>query len=317
MGALEELQLVSAAEYFEIQQQKLEESVTFTWVRPTIQLTTSYYNHNTDLHIKMDENIFQSLPKDIQQKCTAINNIDIKSKYTHCFEYKTIVQTEQPAERETDSLNYYIGTPHHAPSNTPKNISREDLASIIKDKKVLFYTGAGISALTVPSMSQLESMLGFVYDKNKLNPINTIGNIISEPHRIANQFIEFIHTCAKALPTEAHKALTLICMDTKSSIITENIDLLHEAAGIKPNSTACKEVHKWSSAENLQKIDMLICIGLSYDDRGFIGKYKACNQNGIVVALDLIKPRYLDHNDLVLLGDVQTNLPLLSVILNE
>ena len=61
--------------------------------------------------------------------------------------------------------------------------------------------------------------------------------------------------------------------------------------------------------EWLKEIDGVITIGLSYDDRGFLGWYKENNPNGKIIAIDLEQPSYLGNEDFILKGDCQEILP--------
>ena len=56
----------------------------------------------------------------------------------------------------------------------------------------------------------------------------------------------------------------------------------------------------------------MICIALSYDDRGFLGWYKENNPHGTIVAIDLVKPSYLGNEDFLLQGNCQKILPALQ-----
>lgn len=166
-------------------------------------------------------------------------------------------------------------------------------------------------------MNKLEEMIGFVRNGRRPDVIRTLVNIISKPDLTACNFSSFVFSTIEAPTTIAHKALSLLATNTAACILTENIDLLQEAAGTKPLFAGSKEVHDMCTPHNLQQIDLLICVGLSHDDRGFIGAYKTHNPQGKVIALDFKKPTYLDSNDLLVQGDIQLNLPLIWNYLND
>jgi hypothetical protein len=63
------------------------------------------------------------------------------------------------------------------------------------------------------------------------------------------------------------------------------------------------------TTDDIKKIDAIVCIGLSHDDRGFLAWYKLHNPNGIIIALDLKKPSYLGSEDMLILGDLHDTLP--------
>jgi NAD-dependent SIR2 family protein deacetylase len=64
--------------------------------------------------------------------------------------------------------------------------------------------------------------------------------------------------------------------------------------------------------EWLKDIDVVITIGLSYDDRGFLGWYKENNPNGKIIAINLSQPPYLGSEDFILKGDCQNIIPKLE-----
>jgi NAD-dependent SIR2 family protein deacetylase len=54
---------------------------------------------------------------------------------------------------------------------------------------------------------------------------------------------------------------------------------------------------------------VVITVGLSYDDRGFLGWYKENNPNGKIVAVNLSQPSYLGNEDFILKEDCQKAIP--------
>jgi hypothetical protein len=47
----------------------------------------------------------------------------------------------------------------------------------------------------------------------------------------------------------------------------------------------------------LESFNYIICVGLNFDDRGFLAWYKEQNPQGIIIALDFYKPSYLGDED--------------------
>ncbi|MDR2107331.1 MAG: hypothetical protein LBO73_02330 [Holosporaceae bacterium] len=67
-------------------------------------------------------------------------------------------------------------------NGTPKDMSVAELAEIIKTQKVIFYTGAGISAGAVPTMNELMNDLGMFKNLKKGRGLqNYIAAIVSNP----------------------------------------------------------------------------------------------------------------------------------------
>lgn len=95
----------------------------------------------------------------------------------------------------------------------------------------------------------------------------------------------------------------------KTQIITENLDYLHEYTGIMPYRIHGDHLRKQIHPSNLREIDYILCIGLSFDDRGFLGWYKAHHPNGKIIAIDLMQPSYLGNEDYLIQRDLQKIIP--------
>lgn len=302
-------QPVTSLEYEQLKRLKLDQGTCFTWDGPSFKLTISYQAQQTYITLLADETTINQLPKDIQAQFTKTigDNVEPKLNFTYIW---GVEPNKKTAITEDDVPSSYSVGAHYRTVAEPQTITVEQLAKLITENRVLFYTGAGISASIIPDMKTLEEMIGFIQDRRRLDSIKTIVNIVSMPQATAANFASFICSTVEASPTPAHRVLSSLCTYAKTSVLSENIDLLQEAAGIKPLFAGNKSTHNLCTAENLKQIDLLICIGLSHDDRGFIGQYKQHNQQGRIVALDFKAPDYLDNQDMLLQGDIQQNLPL-------
>jgi len=188
-----------------------------------------------------------------------------------------------------------------------KSMTTDELACFIKDCNIIFYTGAGISASAgVFTMWQLEEALG-MDDKEGLSKKNALYDL----HGVSRAYQEFCEAMLYNSPTQAHEALKKIVQYKKCKIVTENLDNLHERTGIEPYTIHGKKFGRNIKNEWACEIEAIICCGLSYDDRGFLGWYKKHNPNGIIIAIDLGKPSYLSENDYLLMGDLQDIIPAL------
>lgn len=200
--------------------------------------------------------------------------------------------------------DYYFEKPLQCSDANPGFIDLEELCQLLKGKRFLFYTGAGLSAAgSVATMSGLEADLclhkgtGFFLKEMFLNPQN-----------IAKNFGTF---CASALygkPTAAHHALHTIAQREDVAIVTENVDLLQQRAGSAALSVHAQEAIAWG-ADVMKQIDSIVCVGISYDDCGFLAYYKKHNPQGILIALNTSIPSYISSADYMLDGDVQVVLP--------
>ena len=87
--------------------------------------------------------------------------------------------------------------------------------------------------------------------------------------------------------------------------MTENFDFLHQRTGVLPYCINAGSLLKNVSPQDLQKISVVVCVGLSHDDRGFLGWYKRHNPQGTIIAFDIGMPGYLDAHDFIVQGDAQ------------
>lgn len=189
----------------------------------------------------------------------------------------------------------------------PQNIDTTALIEILKNKKVLFYTGAGISkASKVHDMNQLKQTLGIAMSEQV---DNFLKKATANPKEIVEAWEEFIKAAFANPATPAHQSLGNIAKQLNAQIFTENIDHLQEKTGVKPTHLTGPWLKENIKPEWLKDIDVIITAGLSYDDRGFLGWYKENNPNGKIIAIDVNQPSYLGNEDFLLKGDCQKVLP--------
>jgi NAD-dependent SIR2 family protein deacetylase len=192
----------------------------------------------------------------------------------------------------------------------PQEMETAQLVEILKDKKVLFYTGAGISmASGVHSMDQLEKTLGIEMSE-KVDEL--IKKAVTNPQDVIDSWKEFTKAAFENPATPAHKSLGALAKKLKSQIFTENVDHLQEKSGIKATHLTGPWLKENIQPEWLKDIDAVITVGLSYDDRGFLGWYKENNPNGKIIAVNLSQPSYLEEEDFIIKEDCQKVFPRLE-----
>jgi len=143
---------------------------------------------------------------------------------------------------------------------------------------------------------------------------------VENPEALTQQFAEFERQLYVDVTTPAHEAISHI-IDAKqgSIIITENVDLKHEAEGSRHDA-----VHLDSSLETFdlvkkraEKAQVLITVGLSADDRSVIAYLKEKNPQLKIMAFALPPrhekdiPSFL-QGDYAIFGDCQQLLPKLA-----
>ncbi|MFN7662122.1 MAG: hypothetical protein ACK5PQ_00095 [Alphaproteobacteria bacterium] len=198
-------------------------------------------------------------------------------------------------------------------NKTPQKLDLLQLADLIKDKKCVFYTGAGISAGAVPTMLQLMEKLHLMHAREKGNFLAAIETALKDPQSYISPINDFCNACLFGQPTLAHIAIRNITKRKNWGLLTENLDLLHQRSGINPLHHAGPNwLTDHISKDDLKKIDVIITVGLASDESGFLAWFKAYHPEGKIISLDLKQPNYLDEDDFFLQDDVQKSLPELS-----
>jgi NAD-dependent SIR2 family protein deacetylase len=189
----------------------------------------------------------------------------------------------------------------------PKEIKIDQLVKVLKNKRILFYTGAGISiASGVPNMEQLQKNLGIDMSQ-KIDEL--LKRAVVNPQSVIDSWEEFTKAAFEKPATAAHQSLSRLAQRLKAQIFTENIDHLQERAGVKATHLTGPWLKENILPEWLKDIDVVITVGLSYDDRGFLGWYKENNPHGKIIAINLSQPPYLGNEDFILKGDCQNIIP--------
>lgn len=189
----------------------------------------------------------------------------------------------------------------------PQEMEMAQLVEVLKNKKILFYTGAGISiASGVYSMDQLQETLGIEMSE-KVDGL--LKKAATNPQGVIDSWEEFTKAAFEKPATPAHQSLGKLAQKLKSQIFTENVDHLQERAGVKSAHLTGPWLKENVQPKWLKDIDAVVTVGLSYDDRGFLGWYKENNPNGKIIAVNLSQPSYLGNEDFMLKGDCQKVVP--------
>lgn len=205
-----------------------------------------------------------------------------------------------------------VHPPRFLEKQNPRRAPLSEIIECIRGKHCVFYTGAGVSANVVPTMAQLMKSLQIEESQSKGTFFNTLQNALKNPPAYVQPMDNFYKACLCGIPTPAHLAIRDVVQKKKWGLLTENLDLLHQRSGIKPLRREDTDWLKSNvSEDDLKKIDYVITVGLAGDESGFLGWYKTIHPGGTIIAINLQQPNYLDANDLLVIGDVQSLLPLL------
>jgi len=195
----------------------------------------------------------------------------------------------------------------------PPEITVEDLAEILKSKRILFYTGAGISvAAGVHDMEKLKNTLQ-IDQSQRIDGFLKIA--LDDPEKAVDLWNEFTHAALNHEPTKAHVSIANLAKKLHCKVFTENVDKLHEKTGILPMRPTGDWMKEYIQKEWLKDIDVVVTAGLSSDDRAFLAWYKENNPNGKIAAINMEQPRYVGDEDFLLKGDLQEIIPQLESIL--
>lgn len=250
------------------------------------------------LMITCDKSSLINLPEENQKLFKKINEVFIYSNSEDAFEN---INSADNSEVVSDIDRLVC-------NGNPKKISIEELSEIIKTKKVIFYTGAGISAGSVPTMDELMKDLGISENPKKESNLQAyIADIMRHPESYIEVLRNFFDKCQNAPPSRAHIVMSEIISKQNQLLITENLDQLHPKTGLMPVVLAGCDVY--SKDENIKsaliKADFVIAIGLNSDESGFLKFYKNLNPEGKIISINPKKTDYLSDNDLLIVGDVQ------------
>lgn len=250
-------------------------------------------------------------PENSSEPFSSVKNAFRKKDLGTVFSYKLNQKGEEEFHPEyisktvnANELNYVVADRRVFQGLKAKEIDLQHLQTILETKKVLFYSGAGLSLKAeVPAMSELNQLLGLEMGENFLF---SLEKAVKNPKIFAEKIRIFHEKCVYSKPTKAHFAIKNLSFLKNITLFTENIDCLHETSGIFPNRI---EPEKIRENPSLAEVDCIICFGLSFDDRGFLGWYKSLNPEGKILALDFNQPSYLGEEDFWLKGDIQEILP--------
>ncbi len=264
-----------------------------------IKLILEYKNNTPSVRVVLEGTWPTWLSNDLQDKCICVQS-EISTQWifdTRKIEPTSIAKKSDPNRAATifTSLAYHASHPHI------KTVT--DLATIIADKQGLIYSGAGLSASKVLTIEGLLKLLSFNLQKGF---IETTAKAIEASQDLINLMQPFFESCINGEPTDAHYALKDICIYKNWGLLTENLDLLHQATGIDPLTPQSDTWLKDNvTLEELQKIAYVLVIGQSCDNSGFLGWYRSVNPEGVIVSFDLAQPPYLGPDDIFIKGDIQ------------
>ena len=195
-------------------------------------------------------------------------------------------------------------------SANPQVLSVEECAQLIKTKRILFITGAGISmAAQIPTKQKYYESLGV---EKRATVDQFAKDLLNNPEKLVKIVQNFHTSVCDAKPTAAHNAIRDLAFYKSAQILTDNHDKLHEKSGIMPIQTRFEHLEQNLTQDVAQKIEIIICIGSSHDFKAVLGRYKRLNPLGLIIAINKEQPNYLGNEDFFVQGDIQELVPRLA-----
>lgn len=228
------------------------------------------------------------------------------SNFPYYVTLKEIISSYKNPQKQG---GYHITKPLKITDQTSALFTIDELCYYLRDKTFIFYTGAGISASgNVATMNDLMYLLKMDWNNRSLLKQPFLKEAFFNPQSLTDAFDQFCKAAIEGEPTPAHKAVHAIAQQRNVAIVTENVDLLQQRAGSKPmmpRPGMCE-------ADDVKAVNVIVCVGLSHDDRGFLAYFKKHNPEGVIIAIDKGNPDYLSNNDYIVREDLQIVLPTMA-----
>jgi NAD-dependent deacetylase len=107
-----------------------------------------------------------------------------------------------------------------------------------KAREVVVYTGAGVSAESgIPTFRDADGFWQRFPPEQFAQWNGLLSMVLREPRRVAEFVLNVVEPIAQALPNAGHLAIAKLEQHVSTTIVTQNIDGLHQTAG-------SKEVHE-------------------------------------------------------------------------
>lgn len=166
----------------------------------------------------------------------------------------------------------------------------------IRDRKVLLFTGAGISiASGLPDLEGLSSLVQSI-----LTPVDVYFQDLfrgTGMERLAKAR-QYVSAFTQSEPNRAHWAIAELCKTHGWQLATGNFDGLHEKTGVTPIFQNTDQV----VISDLGSYDVLITVGLEEGIGKVADEYRQVNPRGRIIAINQEPPSYLEASDVFVPG---------------
>lgn len=170
-----------------------------------------------------------------------------------------------------------------------REVTVEELAVRLAHKRILLFTGAGISkAAGLPDQKELTREIWAIFAPLERYMQDVLNNALSEriDHVKRHQSLFF-----ESEPTVAHWRIAQLCQRYGYSLLTGNIDQLHQKTGLQP--LFYRGSGEIGHLPNLQAFDYVVTIGLAGGIGELAEAYRLRNPQGKIIAINPEPPSYL------------------------
>ena len=263
-----------------------------------------YRNGAVSLYVKFDDRLPDCLTAEERHLFTEMKSGRDKERRIFVYEFGS-----RPGLLRLGDNKHTEVSPRAFDQQTvqPGILSVEACAELIQNKRILFFTGAGISASAgVHTVRSLWEDLGIDFSE-EIDAF--VYQSLRQPEEVVKRVLSFYQTARDSDPTAAHYSLERLARFKECQIVSGNFDRLHERAGSVPFRVYYEDWREKVELEWFKEIDVILCLGMSHDIDAFLAAYKKENPEGVIVAFDVGAPSFLGSEDFLLKGDLQKTLP--------
>jgi len=231
-------------------------------------------------------------------------------KYIEHYHQRCFLLRSQYPEQPGPERNRFYPIQNSPDPSAVQEISVSELANFLCGKRIVVFTGAGISISSgIPSFrgsAGLDSRIPLHEDF----PGHATWLMVEHPEKIARIVSDFQANFIRAKPNAAHKALAeLEHRGVLVELITGNADRLHERAGsqrvhLKESKYFVDSDEGWNW---IRSGDVFLVIGVSQDEHGFLCYARVQGIQIVLIALE--PPDFLHPGDWYILGKAEEILP--------
>ena len=161
----------------------LRAEYSMNWLGKDVQFSVNYSDGDTGYSITYKKALPDDLPQEVQKQFVPLEMKGVmlwRFRYGAPFEpgpFVSLCDTDRKSPNNPDNTpdntmdaSYHVGcSPLVVKDESVPKVFLDAMVSLLKDKRIAWYTGAGLSCSIVPDMALLEKMLGLQKREGKPN----------------------------------------------------------------------------------------------------------------------------------------------------